>query len=726
MQYYVQLFSPHGLIRSINPEIGRDKDTGGQVKYVLELLDALSKHPAIRKVDLVTRRILDKRISSDYSKEIEIVNDKARIVRIQCGGLLYKEKEQLWNHLDEFVDKMIRFTESQEDFPDVVHGHYADGNYISRELSKVFKNVFIATGHSLGRNKKNILLKEGFSPDKIDTKFNIEKRIEVEENTLLKAHAVIVSTHYEIESQYKLYDNCLKGKFTVIAPGFNQEVFYPYYKTSMPGFSMMMEEEMALFRINSEIERFLFAPEKPLILSIGRADKRKKFETIINSYGQDKELQAMANLAIFAGVRKDISKMCADEQETLTNLLLLMDKYDLYGKMAIPKKNDPSYEVPEIYRVAARKKGVFVNATPGENFGLTIVESAACGLPVVASPTGGPKEIIENAQNGVLVNVDNPEEISATLKSIISDNSKWEVYSESGIINSQKTYSWKTHAQKYVALLDSLLKEEKKPKTGAGNKLLKAPVFFISDLDGTIIDGNKAPGLPELIGSLKKHKGQMIFGISTGRNRALTKEALKQHPLLLNADIIICSVGTEIYYTSDFIVDKGWLKHINYKWNRNKLQETLNDYPGVKLQESEAQTPHKLSYYITSDFGDEDLTDIYRLLDGKQLRAKIFVTDNKHLDLVPIRSGKGKAVHYLSYKWKKPIQNFIVSGNGGNDLGMLGGKTNGIVVSNHSPELIVLKENPNVYFSKAPLAAGVLEGINHYLQMRKHLHKILS
>ena len=34
-EYYIQLFSPHGLIRFNDPEIGRDKDTGGQVKYVL-------------------------------------------------------------------------------------------------------------------------------------------------------------------------------------------------------------------------------------------------------------------------------------------------------------------------------------------------------------------------------------------------------------------------------------------------------------------------------------------------------------------------------------------------------------------------------------------------------------------------------------------------------------------------------------------------------------------
>src|SRR5688572_16977879 len=142
----------------------------------------------------------------------------------------------------------------------------------------------------------------------------------------------------------------------------------------------------------------------------------------------------MANLAIFAGVRKDISIMPHDEQELLTNLLLMLDKFDLYGKMAIPKKNDPKLEVPEIYRIAARKKGVFVNATPGENFGLTLVEAAACGLPLIASPTGGPKEILEQCDNGLLVDVENPKEIAIALKKIISDGALWEKYSTNGIV----------------------------------------------------------------------------------------------------------------------------------------------------------------------------------------------------------------------------------------------------------------------------------------------------
>ena len=152
----------------------------------------------------------------------------------------------------------------------------------------------------------------------------MERRIAVEENLLQTADVIIVSTQHIIDTQYALYDNMKAAKFKVIPPGVNLEIFYPFYRLDMPSFKMSIEQEQALYRVNSDIERFLFNPAKPLILSIGRADKRKNFETIIQSYGQDKELQAMANLAIFAGVRKDISQMPEDEQDILKNLLLLL------------------------------------------------------------------------------------------------------------------------------------------------------------------------------------------------------------------------------------------------------------------------------------------------------------------------------------------------------------------------------------------------------------------
>ncbi|MGN6491526.1 MAG: glycosyltransferase [Agriterribacter sp.] len=474
-QYYIQLFSPHGLIRFQNPEIGRDKDTGGQTKYVLELLENLSRHPQVRKVDLFTRRINDEKVSDSYNNEIEIVNEKARIVRISCGGGSYLPKESLWNYLDKFADNAQAFIKSQKDFPDIVHGHYADGNYIAHKISRFCNVPFIATGHSLGRNKQKILLSQGLSAVKINKLFNMQRRIEVEEQVLTQADAIIVGTNFEIDNHYGLYENRAKGKFQVIPPGINTETFFPFYRYDLPSFKMTVEQEQVLYHVNADIERFLFNPAKPLILSIGRADKRKNFESIIQAYGEDRELQAMANLAIFAGVRKDISKMPDDEKDTLTNLLLLMDKYDLYGKMALPKKNDPGLDVPEIYRLAARKKGVFVNATPGENFGLTIIEAAACGLPVVASPTGGPKEILEHCENGILTNVEEPSEIAAAVKTILSNEKLWEQYSSSGIVATSHLYSWEAHCKQYVDVVSKIFQRRHSKSTTANGKKKEEP-----------------------------------------------------------------------------------------------------------------------------------------------------------------------------------------------------------------------------------------------------------
>ena len=716
--YYLQLFSPHGLIRSVHPEIGKDKDTGGQVKYVLELLTSLSENKNIRKVDLFTRRISDKRVASSYSEPIERINEKARIIRINCGGSTYRRKENLWDHLDEFTDKTIRFIEQEDDYPDVVHGHYADGNYIAQQLSKVYGIPFFATGHSLGRNKKKILISQGNTEEKLNHTFKIDHRIAVEESVLRSADYVIASTQHEIDSQYKFYDASNDARFVVMPPGFNSAAFYPYYRLDMPSFKITLEQEQAVNRVNQEIERFLFNPAKPLIVSIGRADKRKNFETIIQAFGEDKELQTMANLAIFAGVRKDITKMAEEEQEILTNLLLLMDKYDLYGKMAIPKKNDPQQEVPEIYRLAARKKGVFVNATPGENFGLTVLEAAACGLPVIASSKGGPKEIIHHCQNGLVVNVEQPAAISYAIKKVITDHTLWQRYSENGILCTDKTYSWQNHSQQYVSLVEKAV-EEKNQEEGLtgdiayGKKLSFVKYFLISDIDGTLVDGQKTTGLAELREWIITNDGDLGFGLASGRNLKLVKKAIIEYSLP-EPDILICSAGSEIFYSPDFEPDKGWESHISYLWKRDEIEKLLTDVPKLILQEEAAQREFKLSYYVDADFAEDDLNAIYKLLYENKLRAKLLLTENRFLDILPFRASKGNAIRFLSNKWRTPVEKFITAGNSGNDIDMLKGRVKGIVVGNHSPEMLSLRNLKDIYFAEKDLSEGVLEGVAYY------------
>ena len=49
---YIVLISIHGLIRGRDLELGRDADTGGQTKYVVELTKALARQPQVDRVDL--------------------------------------------------------------------------------------------------------------------------------------------------------------------------------------------------------------------------------------------------------------------------------------------------------------------------------------------------------------------------------------------------------------------------------------------------------------------------------------------------------------------------------------------------------------------------------------------------------------------------------------------------------------------------------------------------
>ena len=65
-----------------------------------------------------------------------------------------------------------------------------------------------------------------------------------------------------------------------------------------------------------------------------------------------------------------------------------IDRQNLYGQVAYPKHHSRD-QVPAIYRWAASRRGLFVNPALTEPFGLTLIEAAGCGLPVVATNDGG-------------------------------------------------------------------------------------------------------------------------------------------------------------------------------------------------------------------------------------------------------------------------------------------------------------------------------------------------
>ena len=709
---YIQLFSIHGLIRSDNIEMGRDADTGGQIRYVLELAEFLSKSDVVRQIDLFTRLINDKRVSPDYSIPVEKITDKANIIRIQCGGTKYIRKELLWSHLDEYTDKVVKYIKKNNQIPDIIHSHYADAGYVGIELSSIFGIPLIHTTHSLGKAKREKLLKDGMSTGETNKRYFINHRISIEEKILKYADLIIASTNHEIKSQYSKYNNKDMTKFVVIPPGVNLENFHPFYSENTSN----IEEREARLHITNELNRFFLDTEKPLILSICRPDKRKNIPGLITAFGEDKELQQIANLAIFAGIRKDITKKEENEREVLTEMLLLLDRYDLYGKMAIPKKHDFIYEVPELFRIAAAKRGVFVNPALTEPFGLTLIEASASGLPIVATNDGGPNDIISNCNNGLLVDVSKPEEISKTIKKILLKPDLWKRYSNNGIAQVREYYSWESHCKKYLKHIDKLcnnLKKQSFSRLGTrtyGKRLTSLNKLIITDIDNTLIGGDNKE-LNHLLDILHKHKNHIGLGVATGRTVKSSVEVLKSNNIH-NIDIIISSVGTEIYYENKLIPDKGWRTHLTSKWNREKIINILSPLDFLTLQEEETQREFKISYYMEND--QDHLAKVHEILTNNRCRYNLVFSNNQFLDILPYRASKGKAIRYLSYKWEIPLENFLVCGDSGNDEEMLVGDTSGVIVGNYSKEIEKLQGRRKVYFSPYKYSAGIIDGIMYY------------
>lgn len=707
---YIQLYSIHGLIREHNLELGRDADTGGQTRYVLELAKTLSEDERVDKVELVTREIKDKSVSADYSVPEEKVNEKFSIIRIRCGGGKYIKKELLWNHLEEFVDKSIKYIKSIGRLPNIIHSHYADAGYVCTELTQFFGIPFIHTGHSLGRDKLRKLLSDGMDEKDIEKRYKISHRIEVEENIINLANLIITSTNQEIKNQYGDYKNSSEEKFRVIPPGVDVERFYPY-NARIP----LDEETSNLIKlISDKLLNFFVQIDKPLILTLCRPVKKKNISGLITAYGEDKELQKKANLAIFAGIRTDIQTMPDNEREVLTEILLLMDKYNLYGKMAIPKRHNTQNEVPELYRIAADTKGVFVNAALTEPFGLTLIEAAACGVPVVATDDGGPRDIIKNCQNGLLVDITDTKNISDAINKILDDKNLWNQFSEKGMRKVKKHYTWKAHVDEYIKEIGNIAgtrQDEEKVFAPVGKKLLNAEKLIVSDIDHTLLGDYSA--LKEFIHLLEKTDSKVGFAVATGRTVDSAFNVLKENGVPY-PNIIISSVGAEIYYNyqGKLIYSTGWDAHIQHQWNREKIKKLLREFDFLQYQEESTQRKFKISYY-TSDI-PENIEKVKSTLIKNKIKANVIFSHGQYLDILPYCASKGKAIRYLAYRWNIPYESILVAGDSGNDSEMLKGDLLGVVVANYSSELEELKGQNRIYFAKRNYAGGIIDGIKHY------------
>jgi sucrose-phosphate synthase len=680
-------------------ELGRDADTGGQVTYVVELARALVQHPKVERVDLVTRLVSDLRVDASYAEPVEELAPAANIIRIPCGPNRYLAKESLWPHLDSFVDNTLQYFRSQGRPPDLVHGHYADAGYVASRLSGVMNIPMAFTGHSLGRVKRERLLEKGTKPETIEKRYRISRRIEAEENTLDHAALVVASTSQEVEQQYALYDYYQPRRMVVIPPGVDLSRFSPPSRTWMKPPPIL-----------DAVRPFLDKWRKPMVLALSRPDPRKNISTLLRAYGENRPLREATNLVIVAGTRSDIREMDKGAREVLSEILYLVDYYDLYGQVAYPKFHEPD-DVPDLYRLAAKTKGVFVNPALTEPFGLTLLEAAASGLPIVATSDGGPRDIVSSCKNGLLIDPLDSKTMGEALLDVVSDTGRWRKWSRSGLRGVHRHFSWNAHVKKYLRAATMVIqRSERRRFYRPKSRLITADRLLVADIDNTLIGDRVA--LRQLLEMLKDAGKCVAFGVATGRSEELTLEALEKWKIP-TPQFLITSVGSAIHYGPHLVEDKSWEKYIQYRWRPDALRKAMRGMAGLKLQPAEGQGEFKVSYDVDPK-KVPPVKEVVRHPRRLRLHAHVVYSHQAYLDLLPIRASKGMALRYFATKWGIPLERCLVAGDSGNDEEMLTGNTLAVVVGNHDPELGKLRGDPFVYFAEGHYARGIIEGIEHY------------
>lgn len=143
---------------------------------------------------------------------------------------------------------------------------------------------------------------------------------------------------------------------------------------------------------------------KKVIVTTGRLNKQKNHPLLIRAF---KEI---------ADEFPDYMLIIYGEGPERQNDEILIQELGLQERVLLPGTID---NVPEkIY-----KSSLYVMSSDFEGMPNALMEAMALGLPCISTdcPCGGPKELIENDINGVLVPVDDEDALAVAMRKILSD-----------------------------------------------------------------------------------------------------------------------------------------------------------------------------------------------------------------------------------------------------------------------------------------------------------------
>jgi len=397
--------SPVGILGGV--------DSGGQNVYVGQLAKNLAALGY--EVDVFTRR------DSERLPEIAEWVNGIRIIHVPAGPPSFVRKEELLKYMPEFTAYVLQFFKCQRKSYDLVHPNFWMSGLVACELKKQLGLPFVVTFHALGRVRR---LHQGTRDEFPNQRFEIEDRIVAE------ADRIIAECPQDEEDLIRLY-NADPAKITIVPCGFDSTEVWP---------------------ISKPLARFALGlpPEEKVILQLGRLVPRKGIDTAIRGFARLVTKHGIeARLLIVGGDSEDPDPSLTPEIRRLQSIAeeeKVSESVTFVGRRG--------REALKYYYSAA---DIFVTCPWYEPFGITPVESMACGTPVVGTNVGGIKFTVRDGETGYLVPPNDPDALGARLAYLYEHPKLMSVLSRQAVRRANDLFTWQKVAASVASMYEEVL-----------------------------------------------------------------------------------------------------------------------------------------------------------------------------------------------------------------------------------------------------------------------------
>jgi glycosyltransferase involved in cell wall biosynthesis len=184
------------------------------------------------------------------------------------------------------------------------------------------------------------------------------------------------------------------------------------------------------YRTRENVARY----EAPTIVHFGRIRKYKSVDTVIKT------------LAVLRKKLPDARLLIIGDGPERGNLQALVQRLHLEKSVEF-RGAVPTDTLVDILN----RSHLFINASPKEGWGLTVVEANACGVPVIASDRPGLRDSLRDGITGFLVEYGNVAGFAEKAYQLLSRKDLWQSMSAAGIEHA-RSLTWERTVSEMEAI----------------------------------------------------------------------------------------------------------------------------------------------------------------------------------------------------------------------------------------------------------------------------------